>query len=180
VCMSKHLTLGLIGMIALSAFAEGRAPIRFNAEWWQRASSDEQQGFIYGYFDCRHTLHTARASIVDYQDAVTRIVESEKTSDQGTVDAAIERALKTVPPRDSRGAEHYDGPHGFLDGGWWEQGASGRGYVEGYLDCGSTPVTVEEVRRYEAALDRHFASGRHEHEMIADVLSAYAKRKPAN
>jgi hypothetical protein len=170
--MRKHLTLGLIGLISLSAFADSGTPIRFNAEWWQQANSDEQQGFIYGHLDCRQTLHVAKASIVDYQDAVTKLLKSRKGSERKTVAAAIEGALKTVPPRDSKGAEQYGGRHGFLDGEWWEQGASGRGYVEGFLDCGgSAPVTVQAVHRYEVALDQHFSSQRHEHDKIANVLA---------
>lgn len=161
----------------LEGGAQSKDGIRFDAEWWKHRNSDEQQGYIYGHLDCRQTLNAAKASIVDYQNAVTRVIKSEKKNDPHAVNKAIERALKTLPPRDNRGAEHYGGPHGFLDGEWWEQSekAAGQGYVEGYLDCSSPPATVEAVRRYQTAIDHYYASDHHNHDKIASVLRPLLK-----
>jgi hypothetical protein len=63
-------------------------------------SSDEQQGFIYGYLDCRQTLHATKASVVDYQNAVTGIIKSERTKTPNAVDEAIEHARTTLKSRD--------------------------------------------------------------------------------
>src|SRR5882757_4958849 len=70
--------------------------LRFDAKWWQHTNSDEQQGFIYGYMDCRQPQKAAKASIVDYQDAVSEMMKSQKTSDPKAVTEAIEYAWKTL------------------------------------------------------------------------------------
>lgn len=158
--------------------------LRFDAEWWQHTNSDEQQGFIYGYQDCRQPPKAAKASIDDYQKAVSAAVGTGKSSDPDVVTKAIEHAWTTLRARDTRGGENYSGPHGYLDGEWWGsfQGPwpsniadADRGYLEGYLECSSPPVTVKVVRRYQVSLNQHYASGRHDHDKIADVLKRLLK-----
>ena len=154
--------------------------MRFDVVWWQNANSDEQQGFIYGYLDCRQIPKAAKASIVDYQNSVSISVKSQSTRDPNAITKAIESAAKTLKSRDTRGAEVYDGPHGFLDGGWWGDqpanwGDSDRGYLEGYLECALPPVTSQAVSKYQRAIDRHYASGTHDDDKIADVLQQLLK-----
>lgn len=154
--------------------------LRFDARWWQHTNSDEQQGFIYGYMDCRQPQNAAKASIVDYQDAISEMMESQKTSNPKAVTEAIEYAWKTLKPREiDKSAEMNAGPYGFLDGEWWGGfegpwplylASSDRGYLEGYLECASAFVTVQAVRRYQTAINQHYASGRESHDKIADVL----------
>ena len=62
----------------------------------------------------------------------------------------------------------------FLDGEWWGSLARRRGY-EGHLGA-SPPVTAHTVHRYQTAIDRHFASGRHDHDKIANVLLPLLKQ----
>ena len=159
--------------------------LRFDAKWWQHTNSDEQQGFIYGYMDCRQPQKAAKASTVDYQNAVSDMMKSQKTSDPKAVTEAIEHAWKTLKPQEiDKSAEVYAGPHGFLDGESWGEfpgawprnlAAADRGYLEGYLECASAPVTVRAVRRYQTAINQHYASGRHSHDKIADVLQRLMK-----
>lgn len=160
--------------------------LRFDGVWWQHANDDEQQGFIYGYQDCRQPPKVAQASIVDYQKAVSAAVGNGKSGESDVVTKAIENAWTTLKSRDTRGGESYSGPHGYLDGEWWGsfQGPwpssvadADRGYLEGYLDCASAPVMVQAVRRYQAAINQHYASGRHDHDKIADVLQRLLKSR---
>jgi hypothetical protein len=58
--------------------------------WWHRATVDEQQGFIYGYLDCRQLPKAAKASISDYRDAVTLAMKSGGTRDANAVTKAID------------------------------------------------------------------------------------------
>jgi hypothetical protein len=184
--VSKRVAFWMcIGVAIGSSF--GQAPstpqtsdvLRFDAKWWHQADSEEQQGFIYGYLDCRSSPKAGKASIVDYQKAVTEALASGKTSDPDAVAKAIQHAAATLKPRDTRGAENYTEPHGFLDGEWWgdfsgprpsEVASNDKGYVEGYLVCSSVPVTAHAVRRYQTAINQHYASGRHTHDKIANVL----------
>jgi hypothetical protein len=157
--------------------AEG---LRFDAEWWNHVNGAEQQGFIYGYLDCRQLPKAAKASISDYQDGVTAAMKLQEANAPNAVAKAIEHASQTPKSRDTRGAENYDGPHGFLDGEWWggfhgrpwpsELADADRGYVEGYLECVAPPVTVEAVRRYQKAINQHYASRGHERDKVADLL----------
>jgi hypothetical protein len=160
--------------------------LTFDAKWWHQASSEEQQGFIYGYRDCRQPVKAPIVSIVDEQTFVSKAVESQKPGTPDAVTAAIHLAWKTMKSQDvPKGAEVFGGPHGFLDGGWWggfegrpwpsELADADRGYLEGYLECAANPVTAQAVRRYQAALNRHYASGRYEHDKIADVLQRLLK-----
>jgi len=159
-------------------------PLRFDAGWWQHASGDEQQGFIYGYQDCRQPPKAAKASIDDYQKAVSAAVGDGANSDPDVVTKAIEHAWTNLKSRDTRGGENYSGPHRYLDGEWWGSfsgewpsniAATDRGYLEGYLACASSPVRVKAVRRYQAAINQHYASGRHDHDKVADVLQRLLK-----
>jgi hypothetical protein len=162
--------------------------LRFDANWWQYADSDEQQGFIYGYMDCRQPPKAAKASTVDYQNAVSEMMKSQKTSDPKAVTKAIEHAWKTLKPQViDKSAEVYAGAHGFLDGEWWG-GFDGhwplgladqnRGYLEGYIECASPPVTVQTVRRYQTTINRHYASGHHSHDKVANVLQSFLPLSP--
>lgn len=158
--------------------------LHFDVKWWQQAASEEQQGFVYGYMDCRQPSKSSNASIDDYQNAVSGALETRKTTDQSAVTKAIEHAWATLKPRNIQGGENYSGPHGFLDGEWWGgfQGpwpprlaAADQGYLEGYLACSSPPVTVQAVHRYQTALNKHYASGRYSHDKIADILRRLLK-----
>jgi hypothetical protein len=162
--------------------------LRFDAQWWKEAKSDEQQGFIYGYIDCRKPAKAAKASINDYRDAVTTAMNSQRSRHATSVTQAIEHAWKSLESQPSRkNAEVFAGPHGFLDGEWWG-GFSGpwppnvvdadRGYLEGYLECASAPVTIQAVRRYQTAINRHYASGHHDHDKIANVIQSLLKYAP--
>ncbi len=125
--------------------------LRFDSNWWERADSDEQQGFVYGYMDCRQPPKTSNASIVEYQTAVSEMVQSQKAMGGNAVTKAIEQAWTTLPSRDIRGGERYIGLHGFLDGEWWGSfegrprplnvADADQGYIEGYLACGSGRTT---------------------------------------
>lgn len=158
--------------------------LRFDADWWHRANGDEQQGFIYGYLDCRQLPKATKASISDYRDAVTLAMKSGETRDANAVAKAIDQAATTLKSRNTQGGENYNGPHGFLDGEWWgsfpgtwpsEVADADRGYLEGYLECAAPPVTVQVVRRYQTAINRHYASGRHDHDKVADVVVSLIK-----
>lgn len=82
---------------------------------------NEQQGFIFGYLDCRQPPNPANASITAYQNSVSEMIEAGKTSDQRIVTKAIEHAWKTLKSQEiDKSAEVYARPHGFLDGEWWE------------------------------------------------------------
>lgn len=152
----------------------------FNARWWNQAYNDEQQGFIYGYLDCRPWPKAAKASVDDYQNAVTKALGTGKGNDARDVAKAIQQAAATLKSRDIRGGENYTERHGFLDGEWWgEDGRqpwpsgladADRGYVEGYLECAAIPATARAVSRYQTAINRHYARGRHSHDKIANVL----------
>ncbi|MDW5265211.1 MULTISPECIES: hypothetical protein [Acidobacteriaceae] len=158
--------------------------LHFDATWWNQVYSEEQQGFIYGYLDCRPSPKTAKASIVDYQNAVTEELRTGKSGDRDAVAKAIQHAAATLKSGDIQGGENYTEPHGFLDGEWWGDFSGSRpldialnnkGYVEGYLVCSSIPVTVYTVRRYQSAIDRHYSGGRHSHDKIANVLQPLMK-----
>src|SRR5438067_5593644 len=121
--------------------------LRFDAGWWLHASSDEQQGFIFGYLDCRQQPNAAKASINDYQKAVSKAMKGQKATHPTSVANAIEEAWKTLTPQKiDKSAEVYVGPHGFLDGEWWGEFSGSwplslaeqdQGYLEGYLECRS-------------------------------------------
>jgi hypothetical protein len=177
------LTFGC-SLIHGQSAASDSGVLRFDAKWWHQADSDEQQGFIYGYLDCRQPPKAVKASIVDYQNAVTEALGTGKTSDPDAVTKAIEHAGTTLKSRDTRGAENYTETHGFLDGEWWGDfngprpsgvASNDKGYVEGYLECSSAPVTLRAVRRYQTAISQHYASGRHSHDKIANVLQPLLK-----
>jgi hypothetical protein len=159
--------------------------VRFDPAWWKQANSDEQQGFIYGYLDCLQPVGAPSVSIDDLQGFISKTLASQKPSTPNAVTAAIKLSLTAMKPRKVlKGGEVYTGPHGFLDGGWWG-GFEGpwppnvtdedRGYLEGYLECGAPPVTSQAVRRYQAVMNRHYASGKYEHDKIADVLQRLLK-----
>ncbi len=160
--------------------------LRFDAEWWHQADSDEQQGFIYGYRDCRQPANAPIVSIVDEQAFVSKAVDSQKPKTSAAVTVAIDLAWKTMKSQKiEKGAEVFTGPHGFLDGEWWGEftgpwpsnvATMDRGYLEGYLECSSAPVTVQVVHRYQTAIDQHYASGRHSHDKVADVLNSLLQR----
>jgi hypothetical protein len=40
----------------------------------------------------------------------------------------------------------------------------------GYLECSSVPVTAHAMRRYQTAINQHYACGSHSHDKIANVL----------
>jgi hypothetical protein len=157
--------------------------LRFNSKWWQRANSEEQQGFIYGYLDCQQSPKSAKAPILDYQNAVSEALGSGKATGPDAVTEAVQHAAATLKSRDIRGGENYTEPHGFLDGEWWgdvsprssEIASNDKGYVEGYLECASTPVTAKAVRRYQMAINHHYARAHHSHDKIANVLQALLK-----
>ena len=186
--MSNRLTLVLTIMMSVSALSQAEKPMRFDATWWQHANSDEQQGFIYGYMDCRQPPNPSNASIVEYQNAVSVSMQDQKASDPNAVTKAIQHAWTTLRPRDIRGGEKYNRPHGFLDGEWWGSfegrpwppsiADADQGYLEGYLECGYPPVTVTTVRRYQVSLNHHFALGRHDHDKVADVLKSFVTSTP--
>jgi len=81
--------------------------------------------------------------------------------------AAIPTALTSATnsmrePPPSPGGEYYPGPHGWLDGDWWGVGLDGHefyqtGYVEGYLQCNSHRVLMEQVKRGIQEVDRGYA-----------------------
>lgn len=151
--------------------------LRFDANWWHRVDSNEQQGFIYGYMDCREPPKASSASIKDYQDAVTKSMDLRRHS--MAVTEAIEHAWRTLPSRQVSGGENFSERHGFLDGAWWGSGfqnlpsdptVADRGYLEGYLECSSPPVKVSSVRAYQKAINKHYESGVHEQDKIANVL----------
>jgi|HubBroStandDraft_6_1064221.scaffolds.fasta_scaffold1149460_1 hypothetical protein len=178
--MSK-LTLSIAAIMTLWAFPENRTFIRFDAKWWHHTNSDEQQGFIYGYRDCRQPPDAPKVSINDEQSFVSMTLDSHKSDAPDAVTAALHLAWKTMKSQAiEKGAEVFAGPHGFLDGEWWGSfrgrpwpsalADADRGYLEGYLECAASPVTVEAVRSYQASINQHYASGRHEHDKIADVL----------
>jgi hypothetical protein len=180
-----YLAIG-IGFLFGCLRSEGQHPtsLRFDVNWWQQANSDEQQGFIYGYIDCRRPSKSAGASIVDYQNAVSAILKQKETNSSGEVTEAIDRALTVLKSKASRSGENYSGLHGFLDGEWWGEfsgsrpwkiASNDRGYVEGYLACGTAPVTDETVREYQSAINRYYALGHHSHDKIADVLQRLLK-----
>jgi hypothetical protein len=173
----------MLGSLLTSAHGSGAdsGTVRFDAKWWSQAHSDEQQGFIYGYIDCRQPQRRSTASIVDYQNAVSATMDSQKTSDPNAVTKAVEHAWKTLKPQAvDKSAEVYAGPHGYLDGEWWggfegrprpsHVADADRGYLEGYLECSSPPVTLQDVRRYQTILNQHYVSGHHTHDKIANVL----------
>ena len=162
----------------------GAQILTFNEKWWTSALSDEQQGFIYGYQDCRQPKNAAVGSIVDYQNYVTHYLEAHRASSGELVPIAIHTAEKNMTPRTPlKGGEIWPGPHGYLDGGWW--GLPDRnslfqqqGFVEGYLLCATGKVDVSSVRHYVNEVNRHYATKNTEHDAIAEVLKPLiAKQK---
>jgi hypothetical protein len=161
--------------IGTQVFA-GAQTLTFNKKWWNSTLSDEQQGFIYGYQDCRQPKNAAAGSIVDYQNYVTHYLETHKTSHAQPVPFAIRTAERNMAPRIAlKGGEIWSGPHGYLDGGWW--GLPDRnslfhqqGFVEGYLFCATGKVNISSVGHYVNKVNAHYASKNTEHDAIADVL----------
>lgn len=114
--MSK-LTLSIAAIMTLWAFPENRTFIRFDAKWWHHTNSDEQQGFIYGYRDCRQPPDAPKVSINDEQSFVSMTLDSHKSDAPDAVTAALHLAWKTMKSQAiEKGAEVFAGPHGFLDG----------------------------------------------------------------
>jgi hypothetical protein len=157
--------------------------LRFDSVWWNQADGDEQQGFLYGYEDCFQPKHPPNVSIDEEQNFVAGALQSEKRE---SVPAAIRYSWKTVQSTPIlQGAEMWSGPHGYLDGGVWggfegqawpfKVTGEDRGYIEGYLECDAPPVTVTEVKHYQSAMNRHYASGRYEHDKMAIVLQNLMK-----
>ncbi len=176
----------LFACSVLSGMQVAPGTLRADSRWWQRASGDEQRGFIYGYQDCRQPAKVAKASITDYQNAVSETLKAVDPNDPKAVTKAIEHAWTTLPSRDITGGEIYSERHGYLDGDWWggfdgpwppALASADRGYVEGYLMCSSAPVTSEKVGRYQAEINRHYASGQHDRDKIAVVLERLRKRQ---
>jgi hypothetical protein len=176
----------VIGMVIGSALSQVLSTpkasdvLHFDPAWWKQADSDEQQGFIYGYLDCLQPAGAPEISINDVQAFISKTLASQKQITPNAVTVAIKLSLTAMKPRKIlKGGEVFTGPHGFLDGGWWG-GFEGpwppnvtdedRGYLEGYLECSSPPVTIQAVGRYQAAINQHYASGKYEHDKIADVL----------
>ena len=186
----------LIGATCCGCLAHADSPtknsdtLRFDMQWWMAANSDEQQGFIYGYGDCRQPGDKPLVSIVDEQAFVSKTLNSRNSGAPNGVVAAIHLAWKTMRSQViPMNAEILSGPHGFLDGEWW--GAftgswpsgladADRGYLEGYLACASSPVTVQSVSRYQTAINRYYASGHHDHDKIASVLKPLLKETAAH
>ena len=76
--------------------------LRFDAEWWHQADSDQQQGFIYGYRDCRQPANAPIVSIVDEQAFVSKAVDSQKPKTPAAVTVAIHLAWKTMKSQKDR------------------------------------------------------------------------------
>jgi hypothetical protein len=163
--------------------------LHFDAMWWINDAPDtERDGFLYGYRDCVQPHGAASGSIVEYRELVTKLLSSGAPSSPRSVTSAIHTAWKTLnAPPPLVGGEVYDGPHGFLDGSWWggfaennrprEVAESDRGYLEGYLACAAPPVTEDRVRRLQAAVNTHYATGEHESDFIAVVVHRLVKRE---
>ncbi len=153
--------------------------LKFDRKWWLQASSSEQQGFVYGYLDCRQYASPAKTSVNVYQQAVSKLLNGDRRPD--SVPAAIDHASITLPSRSLSGGESYSGPHGFLDGEMWgnfsgsfppDVTAQDRGYTEGYLACALSAVHSVAVTHYQTLVTKYYASGRHDHDAIADVMKS--------
>lgn len=185
---SIMLTAGLM-LVCSVGRVQGAASepgvLHFDPKWWHQADSEEQQGFVYGYRDCLQPPNAPLVGVDDEQAFVTKTVDSQPPGTPNAVTAALHLAWKTLKSQKiEKGGEVFAGPHGFLDGEWWgdfsgprpsEVASNDKGYVEGYLECASRPVTVQAVHRYQTAINLHYASGRHSHDKIADVLQRLLK-----
>jgi hypothetical protein len=172
-------------MASAPIFAKSQT-LTFNEKWWSHTLSDEQQGFIYGYQDCRQPKNAVVGSIVDYQDYVTHYLESHRVPDRQSVPFAIRTAEQHMKPRvPLKGGETWSGPHGYLDGGWWglpdrNSLFQQRGFVEGYLFCATRKVNISSVEHYVDKVNAHYAAKSTERDAIADVLKPLIAKQNNN
>jgi hypothetical protein len=140
---SIRVSVLLVVLGVLCGITSGAAEKVYNGHWWLSASTDEQDGFLNGYFDCykydykgpdhftQNPPDTARALITQFYD--------RNSTDLGM---SVPEAFHRFRDRPGGtvtggGGEPIKGRHGYYHGRYW--GVLGKegelGYVEGYLWC---------------------------------------------
>jgi hypothetical protein len=135
------LLLAVLGM----SCGIGRAapePV-YNGHWWLSISTDQQDGFLNGYFDCYKydhggPYHFTRNPPDTARSLVTRFYEGNSAQLGMSVPEVFYR-FRDLPGQTvtGHGGEPIKGRHGFYHGRYWGVlGQDGElGYVEGYLWC---------------------------------------------
>jgi len=161
----------------------------FNGRWWSSASSEERSGFINGVADClTWSAHITGFNATPEQltDKITKFYkEHPESSDVTVVDVWRRTAEKpSTGSRPTLHGETWNNPHWYLDGFWWraETSEGKKGFVEGYLWCMRTHVSVSSetysksvnfyAERIDAFVDSNGAS-KANREAVATIFRRY-------
>lgn len=140
------LVMSSIGALTIANGPQrGTAPT-YDGHWWLSISSNEQLGFLDGYYDCytyefKGPAHFTKNPPAVARDLITKFYETAP-SHLGESVSSVFCSLRDQAGGKGvvGGGEPISGPHGYYDGLYWSDlyqgGTSGqRGFVEGYLDC---------------------------------------------
>lgn len=134
------LLLGILGMSC--GISHGAAEKVYNGHWWLSISTDQQYGFLSGYWDCyAYDYHgPANYSLATTEGMMQHLATFYHANPSKLGTLVPEVMYRFRAPRGARppsGGEVHKGPHDGNDGqAWGVLGDDGElGYVEGYLWC---------------------------------------------
>jgi len=176
--MSRLISVTLFCCVLLMPMTMHGQIRHFNKAWWDSAPHVEQEGFIWGFFDCPSAPKLAAGSTTadDYIKYLDKVTGISKQGHDDIVPQALRRAHTKIVGRPTlKGGEVYKEKHGFLDGDWWgdkegQMPDERLGYVEGYLACEFNRADLHHAALYVKLLNRHFALPANENDKIADAL----------
>lgn len=188
-----------LGAVSTSFARSGRrGTVTYDGHWWLSASTDEQTGFLNGYFDCYKYDYRGPADFTNNPpDTARAMVTRFYERSSGRLGLLVpdvfyrfrDRPGETVT---SGGGVPVKGPHGYFDGDYWRilSAKEQIGYAEGYLWCWKNclhdkgATFSKAAKTYVSLIGKWYGfnpdtgdiSLDHEYDKIADVLYKFRDR----
>jgi len=180
----------VLSVLCLGLLGQGAQPL-YDGHWWRSISQPEQDGFLFGWFDCYQFEYKGRdsfsKSMASDRALIARAYESSPSDLSQPVSDVIIRLRDTSGEKpEETGGEPARGRHHGNDGLYWFQiqHTQQLGFVEGYLQChehlahNKGGVFSKAPDEYRALISRWYQineqtgdiNGEREPEAIADVL----------
>ena len=197
------LVLCTLGIVA-TLLVPDSFPIQtklYDGDWWHFLTSQEQDGFIFGYGEC-YSEPPGENIRVSLDDDNTRLeVAIFYQGHQKLRSRTVAQVLKDIwsghiPVHEAQHVTPGEGwreRHGYFDGLWWKGSSSVEqlGFVEGYLACHNLerrhaqPLPLSPSRYVELLNAWYHPGGdesvvaQHQADKIAAVLLRYSGRSTA-